>query len=204
MPAASPTPPPSWSIRATWAIKALVGSADYFDRGLSGQVNGTLARRSPGSTLKPFIYALGFDQGVLHPADRAARRADLLRALHAGEFRRPVPGPDHRHRCAEPQPQHSRGVGRLAAAAPDLYQFLQSAGVGPWPARSITVWRWCWAAARSACRRWRGLYAMLANRRRAEAAAPRRRDAAQRRHAPAQRRSQLHGDGHAAPACAPR
>src|SRR5262249_40922203 len=36
-------------------IKAMVGSANYFDRTLPGQVNGTLARRSPGSTLKPFI-----------------------------------------------------------------------------------------------------------------------------------------------------
>ena len=49
------------------SVRALVGSADYFDRGLSGQVNGTMARRSPGWTLKPFIYALGFDQGILHP-----------------------------------------------------------------------------------------------------------------------------------------
>lgn len=49
-------------------VKAMVGSVDYFDRAISGQVNGTLAERSPGSTLKPFIYALGFDQGVLTPA----------------------------------------------------------------------------------------------------------------------------------------
>ncbi|MDA0617022.1 hypothetical protein, partial [Acinetobacter baumannii] len=37
-------------------VKALVGSANFFDRAIDGQVNGTLARRSPGSTLKPFIY----------------------------------------------------------------------------------------------------------------------------------------------------
>jgi len=49
------------------SIKALVGSANFSDRSIDGQVNGTLARRSPGSTLKPFIYALGFDQGILHP-----------------------------------------------------------------------------------------------------------------------------------------
>lgn len=49
-------------------IKAMVGSVDYFNRTISGQVNGTLSGRSPGSTLKPFIYALGFDQGVLTPA----------------------------------------------------------------------------------------------------------------------------------------
>lgn len=50
------------------AIKALVGSADFFDAAIDGQVNGTAAERSPGSTLKPFIYARAFDQGVIIPA----------------------------------------------------------------------------------------------------------------------------------------
>ena len=36
-------------------------------RDIDGQVNGVLAKRSPGSTLKPFVYALGLDQGVIHP-----------------------------------------------------------------------------------------------------------------------------------------
>lgn len=51
----------------TMGIKALIGSAGFFDKMIDGQVNGTLAERSPGSTLKPFIYALGIDQGVLGP-----------------------------------------------------------------------------------------------------------------------------------------
>ena len=51
----------------TREIRAYVGSADYFDESIDGQVNGLQARRSPGSTLKPFIYALGMDQGLLHP-----------------------------------------------------------------------------------------------------------------------------------------
>ena len=37
------------------------------ERRVDGQVNGVLAKRSPGSTLKPFVYALALDQGVLHP-----------------------------------------------------------------------------------------------------------------------------------------
>ncbi len=48
-------------------IKAMVGSADFFDKKISGQVNGTLAKRSPGSTLKPFVYALAMDEGLIHP-----------------------------------------------------------------------------------------------------------------------------------------
>lgn len=49
-------------------LKALVGSADFFSQENEGQVNGALAARSPGSTLKPFIYALAMDQGLITPA----------------------------------------------------------------------------------------------------------------------------------------
>ncbi|MDR2711340.1 MAG: penicillin-binding protein 1C [Burkholderiales bacterium] len=51
----------------TMEVKAWLGSADFFDASLEGQVNGVLGKRSPGSTLKPFIYALAIDQGILHP-----------------------------------------------------------------------------------------------------------------------------------------
>jgi penicillin-binding protein 1C len=51
----------------TLAIEAMVGSADFFDTTIQGQVNGTLAKRSPGSTLKPFVYALAMDEGLIHP-----------------------------------------------------------------------------------------------------------------------------------------
>lgn len=48
-------------------IKAMIGSADFANKAIQGQVNGTLAKRSPGSTLKPFVYALAFDAGLIHP-----------------------------------------------------------------------------------------------------------------------------------------
>jgi penicillin-binding protein 1C len=48
-------------------VLALVGSADFFDAGRQGQVNGALAPRSPGSALKPFLYALALDQGLVSP-----------------------------------------------------------------------------------------------------------------------------------------
>lgn len=53
--------------RRDMGVRALVGSADYFDPVLHGQVNGVLAKRSPGSTLKPFLYGLALDQGLIHP-----------------------------------------------------------------------------------------------------------------------------------------
>jgi penicillin-binding protein 1C len=52
---------------ATGEVRARVGSADYFDARRAGQVDMTMALRSPGSTLKPFIYGLAFEDGLLHP-----------------------------------------------------------------------------------------------------------------------------------------
>ena len=49
------------------SVKAVLGSASFFDADLHGQVDGTRAKRSPGSALKPFIYALAIDQGLIHP-----------------------------------------------------------------------------------------------------------------------------------------
>ena len=52
----------------TREVLAHVGSADFWDPEHQGQVDNALSRRAPGSTLKPFLYALAFDQGILTPA----------------------------------------------------------------------------------------------------------------------------------------
>jgi penicillin-binding protein 1C len=49
------------------ALRALVGSLDFSDALHDGQVDGTNARRSPGSALKPFLYALAYDRGLIVP-----------------------------------------------------------------------------------------------------------------------------------------
>jgi len=49
------------------SVKAWVGSQDFNDNEYSGQVDGITALRSPGSTLKPFIYGLAFDKGLATP-----------------------------------------------------------------------------------------------------------------------------------------
>jgi penicillin-binding protein 1C len=53
-------------------IRALVGSPDFRAPVRGAQVNAALAKRSAGSTLKPFVYAMGLDRGTHTP----------LRALH--------------------------------------------------------------------------------------------------------------------------
>ncbi|WP_136634464.1 penicillin-binding protein 1C [Pseudooceanicola onchidii] len=54
-------------------ILASVGSGGMTDRG-QGFVDMTQALRSPGSTLKPLIYGLAFDQGLAHPETLIADR----------------------------------------------------------------------------------------------------------------------------------
>ena len=48
----------------TGAVLAQVGSPGHGDASRSGAIDMTVAIRSPGSALKPFIYALAFEQGV--------------------------------------------------------------------------------------------------------------------------------------------
>ncbi|MGH6836160.1 MAG: penicillin-binding protein 1C [Methylocella sp.] len=52
---------------ASGEIRAHVGTADYFSQERAGAIDMTEAIRSPGSTLKPFIYALAFENGIAHP-----------------------------------------------------------------------------------------------------------------------------------------
>jgi penicillin-binding protein 1C len=49
-------------------VLAYLGSADFEDASREGQVDVIQALRSPGSTLKPALYAMAFDRGLAHPA----------------------------------------------------------------------------------------------------------------------------------------
>jgi penicillin-binding protein 1C len=62
---------------ATGELRAHVGSPDFLSEKRSGSIDMARALRSPGSALKPFIYALAFEDGIAHPEtiidDRPAR-----------------------------------------------------------------------------------------------------------------------------------
>ena len=111
------------------SVKAWVGSADYWNEAIDGQVNGVLAKRSPGSTLKPFVYALALDQGVLHPQtmlrDAPTSFGPFTPENFDGRFFGPI--------SAEEALIRSRNVPAVWVSTqlkqPSLYQFLQSAGV---------------------------------------------------------------------------
>lgn len=51
----------------TQKVVAYLGSASFADTTDGGQVNGAAAVRQPGSTLKPLLYGMGFDKGILSP-----------------------------------------------------------------------------------------------------------------------------------------
>ncbi len=48
-------------------VLAYLGSSDFFDDSRHGQIDMIQAVRSPGSTLKPFIYGMAFDDLMIHP-----------------------------------------------------------------------------------------------------------------------------------------
>ncbi|HEY6854150.1 MAG TPA: penicillin-binding protein 1C [Gemmatimonadales bacterium] len=113
----------------TMQVQALVGSADFFDARIAGQVNGTAAKRSPGSTLKPFIYALALDQGVLHPMTMLKDAPSAFGAYSPENFDGRFMGP----LTAKDALIRSRNVPAVWVASqlsqPDLYGFLEMAGV---------------------------------------------------------------------------
>lgn len=111
------------------SVRAWVGSADYWNDAIDGQVNGVMAKRSPGSTLKPFVYALALDQGLLHPQtilrDLPTSFGPFTPENFDGRFFGPI--------SAEAALVRSRNIPAVWVATqlkqPSLYQFLQSAGI---------------------------------------------------------------------------
>lgn len=107
-------------------VKALVGSADFFSESLSGQVNGTRAFRSPGSTLKPFAYALALDQGLIHPLSLLKDVPTSFGSFDPENFDHEFQGPV----SAQEALIHSRNLPAVTLTSqlqkPSFYEFLQS------------------------------------------------------------------------------
>lgn len=114
---------------ASMEIVAAVGSADYRDAAILGQVSALTARRSPGSALKPFAYALAFEQGLIHPQSLLKDAPAAFGAYDPenfdGDFEGPLP--------AREALVKSRNIPAVTLASrlapPGLYSFLKAAGV---------------------------------------------------------------------------
>ena len=113
----------------TMDVLAQVGSVDFYNADINGQVDGTRSLRSPGSTLKPFVYALALEQGLIHPlsilADAPRSFGDYNPENFDREFLGPIRACDALAR--------SRNVPAVELAShlvhPTLYQFLSTAEV---------------------------------------------------------------------------
>lgn len=110
-------------------VLAQAGSADFFNEDISGQVDGTRSRRSPGSTLKPFIYALGIDQGIIHPLTMLTDAPRRFGGYNPENFDNDFAGPIK----ATEALARSRNVPAVALAAqlshPNFFEFLKRGGV---------------------------------------------------------------------------
>ncbi|WP_428696670.1 penicillin-binding protein 1C [Stappia sp.] len=67
-------------------ILAHVGSAGLLDEARRGHVDMTGAVRSPGSTLKPLIYGLAFEEGIAHPDSLIEDRPTTLSGYSPTNF----------------------------------------------------------------------------------------------------------------------
>jgi penicillin-binding protein 1C len=111
------------------AVRALVGSANYHDASIDGQVNGATAKRSPGSALKPFIYGLAMDQGLIH-TQSVLKDAPTAFGTYAPEnFDGNFVGPVSAHDALIASRNVPAVLLSSQLAQPSLYQFLQAAGV---------------------------------------------------------------------------
>ena len=144
-------------------IRALAGSADFFNDAIAGQVDGTKARRSPGSTLKPFIYGMALDQGLIHPRTLLEDSPRSFGGYDPENFDRVFRGP----LPAEEALRASRNIPAIVLASrlrPGFYGFLQRAGVKMPFSEEHYGLSLVLGGAEVSMRELGGLYAMLANR----------------------------------------
>ena len=113
----------------TMDVLAQVGSADFHKTEINGQVDGTRSPRSPGSTLKPFVYALALEQGLIHPLSILADAPRSFGEYNPENFDREFLGPIR----ACDALARSRNVPAVELASrlahPTLYEFLKAADV---------------------------------------------------------------------------
>jgi penicillin-binding protein 1C len=114
---------------ASLEVRALVGSANFRDAEIQGQVDGTRAKRSPGSALKPFVYALALDRGLIHPRSMLEDAPQSFGSFNPENFDSEFRGP----MTASDALVHSRNVPAVALAERlgerGLYALLAELGI---------------------------------------------------------------------------
>ena len=112
-------------------VLASVGSAGYFEHERGGFIDMTQAVRSPGSTLKPLVFALAFDQGFAHPETMIEDRPVTYDSYRPENFDQQYRG-SVRLRDALQLSLNIPTVSLLYALGPaKLMNLIQSSGVEP-------------------------------------------------------------------------
>ncbi|HEY9042994.1 MAG TPA: penicillin-binding protein 1C [Rheinheimera sp.] len=115
--------------RSTMQVMAWLGSADFNNTAIAGQVDGVTAQRSPGSALKPFVYALALQQGLIHPLSLLNDLPRRFGSFNPENFDRQFAGPV----TATEALINSRNLPAVqlqaGLTAPDFYHWLAASGV---------------------------------------------------------------------------
>jgi penicillin-binding protein 1C len=133
---------------ASGEVLAWVGSSGAGSA--AAEVDAVLARRQPGSTLKPFVYGLALQRRLITPAslidDAPLQMARWRRAVHTAELRPRLQGLGQRAHGAGVQPERAGGAGGEHARPEALFAKLNEAGLELTKAAATTATRWPWAA----------------------------------------------------------
>ncbi len=149
----------------TMEVRAAVGSADFYGKEIDGQVDGLRAQRSPGSALKPFIYGLALDEGLIHPNTLLKDAPESFDGYDPENFDHQFAGPI-RATDALIQSRNVPAVDLESRLDPrrNLYSLLRDAGarrLQPEPHYGLTI---ALGSAEVSPEEIGALYAMLANR----------------------------------------
>ena len=144
-------------------VRALIGSASFSDDAIEGQVDGTSAKRSPGSALKPFVYARAIDEGLIHPRTMLVDAPQSFGEFNPENFDRDFRGPIH----AVDALVHSRNVPAVGLAARlgnrGLYDLLERSGISQLKERGFYGLATVLGGVELTMRELVELYAMLGN-----------------------------------------
>lgn len=113
----------------TMEVLANIGSENFYDDNIQGQVNATISKRSPGSTLKPFVYALALEQGIIHSSTMLKDTPTSFNEYSPDNFGSVFKGPVFAWYALV----DSRNIPAIYLATliknPSLYEYLKKAGV---------------------------------------------------------------------------